>query len=273
MDYAFLTLAAVFPMLLVVLGLRPVSDRELTTFSVRYFLLDDLMSPTLSRAIARSRGMRLLGAALGFSLPAVLRALTDGSLNTGPALLWGATGYLGGALLAVLLPIAQPEPVRRAALVPRRAGDYLPRRALAAPAVAVATSVVAALAYTWTPQQHPESSGSRTLWGTVVFTVVAALVTWAGTQLVVRRRQPVPAPDLLAIDDALRAHGLHLVFDTAITLGGLAAALAAVQVGTATSVPGLRWVFICLGLAEGWFATVAWGGRRQRWRVRPKVPR
>ncbi len=273
MDYVFTSLAFGVPVLLVVLGLRPVTDRELTTFSVRYFLTDDLMSPTLARAIVRSRGLRLLGAAIGFSLPSLLRAVTHDSLNTGSALWWGLTGYLGGVLLAVLLPTAPAGELHAAALVPRRAGDYLPSRTLVGPAVMASLGLLAGLGYAWAPRR-PESAGSSGPMGAVVVSVVAALVTLVGARWVVRRRQPVPDPDALAVDDALRSHALHLVFGTGIAVGALAASAVTFQLAGATSVQTLRWTSVVVSLVEIGFAAFAWGGlRNDAWRVRPKVPR
>src|SRR5947208_5175697 len=94
-----IALFAAFPVVLAVLALRPVTDRERAFFCARYFLPAEVMSPTLSVAIARSRGLRLLGAALGFSLPVVVRTLTHDAVDVGSAVFWGVGGYLGGALL------------------------------------------------------------------------------------------------------------------------------------------------------------------------------
>ncbi|MGI8778047.1 MAG: hypothetical protein ACR2LJ_11870 [Acidimicrobiales bacterium] len=95
----------------------------------------------------------------------------------------GGGGYLGGALLAVLLPIALPgDHVHAAApLVPRRARDYLPRRTLAAPAVAVALSLVAVSTFVWAPRR-PEAVGDSAPWGAVVLTLAVALATVVGAR-------------------------------------------------------------------------------------------
>jgi len=273
MDEILNAAGALFPVFLMVLALRPVTGPELDAFAGRYFLGADMISPTLSRAIVRSRGLRLLGAAMGFSLPVLVRVLTHDSLNTGSAALWGVAGYLGGALLAVLLPIAQPgSQVHAAALVPRRARDYLPRRTLAAPAVAVVLGLVAVAIFAWAPRR-PEEVGGSAPWGAVILTVAAALATVVGARCVVRRRQPVPDPDVLAVDDALRSYALHLVFGAGIAVGALAASTTLFRAGTASGVPTLRWTLPLIGFAEFAFALFAWVGlRNEGWRVRPKVP-
>jgi hypothetical protein len=273
MDDILNAAGALFPVLLVVLAVRPVTGRELDVFAGRYFLGADMISPTLSKAIARSRGLRLLGAAMGFSLPVLVRTLTHDSLNTGPAGLWGVAGYLGGALLAVLLPIARPgHRVHAAALVPRRARDYLPRRTLAAPAVAVALSLLAVSIFVWAPRR-PEAVGDSAPWGALILTVAAALATVVGAHWVVRRRQPVPDADVLAVDDALRSYALHLVFGAGIAVGALAASTTLFRAGSASGVQMLRWTLPWFGLAEFAFALFAWAGlRNDAWRVRPKVP-
>lgn len=174
----------------------------------------------------------------------------------------------------MLLPTAPAgESPHAAALVPRRAGDYLPSRTLVGPAVMMTLSLLAASAYAWAPRR-PDSTGSSGPAGAVVVSVVAALVTLVGARWIVRRRQPVPDPDALAVDDALRSHALHLVFGTGIAVGAWAASGVTFQLAGATSVQTLRWTSIVVSLVEIGFAGFAWGGlRNDAWRVRPKVPR
>ena len=227
----------------------------------------------LARAIARSRGMRLLGAALGFPLPALVRALTHDSFDTGSALLWGTAGYLGGALAAALIPLTRAgEPVRTATLVPRRARDYLPLHTVGLPGVAVSLAVLAAAAYAVTPRRQSAPSSGADMVGSVALSAIAALVTVVGVRWVVRRPQPVPDHEVLAVDDALRSHGLHLVVGTTIVVGFLGAAAASFNLATVTSVGVLQWVSMAVGAAELVLAFVAWGLRTDTWKVRPKAP-
>ncbi|HEX3393674.1 MAG TPA: hypothetical protein VHS52_04025 [Acidimicrobiales bacterium] len=273
MTIALGTFFAMFPVVLAVVGLRPVTDRELVRFSVRYYLLDEAITPTLARAIARARGFRLLGAALGFSLPPLVRGLSGDSVDVGSALFWGAAGYLGGALVATLIPTTRANgDVRAATLVPRRTSDYLPRRTIVAPGVALCLTLVAAVAYQITPRWPYRPQGAGPVIGAVVLSVIASVVTSVGTRLVVRRRQPVPDTQTVAADDALRSHGLHLVVGTGIAVSALAAGLLTLQVAFVTSSPVLHWICVCAGLAEVGFAGFAWGHlRKDPWRVRSRV--
>ncbi len=269
----FNTFAAAAPVLLVVLALWPVTDRELGAFTARHSLPVHVTSPSLPRAVARSRGMRLLGAAVGLSLPLVVQAVTHDSFDTGSALLWGAAGYLGGALAAALVPLATAGDARRGAtLVPRRARAYLPLRTLALPGVTLAFSVLAALVYALAPRRPNASPDTATLVGWLGLSVLAASVALVGTRWVVRRRQPAPDAEILAVDDALRTHGLHLVVGTAVAVGAVAASAVTFEVARATSVELLRWTLPWVGLAEILLALHAWAGRDgDGWRLHPRV--
>lgn len=268
----FNSVAGAVPALLVILALRPVTDRELRAFRIRHSLPTQVTSAGPSTAVARSRGLRLLGAALGLSLPALVRAVTHDSFDTGSALLWGAAGYLTGALAAALMPVSTAKDgPRGATLVPRRAQSYLPLGTLVLPVVTLTLSLLAALVYVLAPRR-PDAPTSTTLLGWVALCLAAASVAFAATMWVVRRKQPAPDPGVLAVDDALRSHGLRLVLATAAAVSAVAASAATLEVARATSVQLLRWTLPWLSLAEFVLAVYAWAGRDgDGWRLRPRV--
>lgn len=272
MDIAtiFNSAAAALPVVLVVAALFPVTRLELAAFTGRHALPRHVTSPALPLAIARSRGMRLLGAALGLSLPTLVRAITHDSFDTGSALLWGAGGFLLGAFVAAMVPIARVgEPMRAATLVPRRARQYLPRRTLVLPGVTVVVSVLVAMVYALGPRR-PDAPPSGTIVGAVALSILATVVMVAGTRWIVRRPQPVPDDEVLAVDEAVRANGLQLVVGTANAIGAFAAAAAMLELSKATEVDLLERILPWIGLATILVALSAWDGegwRRRRTRV------
>ncbi len=269
----FNTLAGTFPVLLAILAFAPVTRLELAVFRSRQSLPARIAAPTLPRAIARSRGYRLLGLALGLAAPPLVRAASgESSIPPGSALLWGAGGYLVGAFLAAMGPVAAgDEPRRAATLVPRQARKYLSRRALVLPGVTVGLSLIVAVFYLVGPRR-PDGPSSGTLLGAVALSVLAGAVMMVGTRWVVRRPQPVPDDDALTVDDAVRAHGLHLLVGTANAIGAAGASAACFALGRATDVDAVARVMPWIGTAAILVALSAWDGevwRHRRARAAP----
>lgn len=265
------SLVAVLPLAMVPLALRPVSDREIVRFCGRYSLPRQTRIAALPRAIACSRGLRLLGAAVGFSLPVVARALTHDWLNVGGRFLWGVAGYLVGALVAAILPVARPgDAARSAALVPRRVRDYIGPVNRALPGFTLALCLVGAAAFLLAPRR-PSADASAMI-GTVVLGALASLVTIVAAQWVVRRPQSVADQDLVAVDDAMRAHGMHLIYGTGNAVAALAASGASFLLGDGSDVQLLRWVSPWLGAVGLGLAMSMWWMRTDGWKVPPKVP-
>jgi hypothetical protein len=174
------------------------------------------------------------------------------------------TGYLSAAALAELTRRARDrQPVRAAALVPRRLVDYLPGWMLwTARGVALAVLALAPFAHR-SPPDDPSGPGHGFVAG-VAAIAIAALVELA-LRSMVGRRQPVATPAELAVDDAMRSTSIHrtagaglaaLLFLLGEQVGGLAGAWPVLS-----SVVGLS----CYGLAVG-----AWKDLTVplRWRIR-----
>jgi hypothetical protein len=101
----------------------------------------------------------------------------------------------------------------------------------------------------------------------------ATFVTVVGVRLIVAASQPAATADLLAIDDALRAHALHVVAGTGNTVGFVAASAALLQAGQASGHGIARSVLMALGFAALTLgAGASFGFRKASWRVRSKMP-
>jgi hypothetical protein len=255
---------AVFPVVLAVLALRPVSARELTRFTKRYGLeLEPETSAAVAGSVRRGRAGRLVGAALGLSLFPVLSAFGVGIPSQ--SVIYGLIGYLLGAFVTSLVPTSLGVEIRRASLVPRRPGDYIPRLALITPTLAVVISTVAVIVFVIEPRRTVVN-----FYGTpagLAAAAIAAVATFIAIRIVVARPQPVTTPGLVAVDDALRAQAIH-------TLAGSGIAVALFGTGSCLwemggyAAPG--WLHVT-GIVAGACALVgalyAWGFRSAPWRV------
>jgi hypothetical protein len=183
---------------------------------------------------------------------------------------------MAGSVFAALTGrVRQRGLARTAMLVPRRPADYLPRLALILPAVTVVASTVAVLAFVINPKGHGPSGldPSGQLRASLVLCIGAAVVTVVGVRLIVAASQPAAAADLLAIDDALRAHALHVVAGTGNTVGFVAASAALLQAGQASGHGIARSVLMALGYAALTLgAGASFGFRKASWGVRSKMP-
>jgi hypothetical protein len=258
------TLWDAIPILLAVMAIRPVSASELMRYSRRFGLEVNLDThASIVRSIRRSRTSRLAGAAIGWSAHAVLYVFGVGIPNEG--VVYAVLGYLLGAFVAALIPGSPRSAVRRASLVPRRPSDYLPRKALLAPGVAVAISAAADLAYYVGPRRaFPNPSGSA---GGLVLSVVAAAATLVAIRIVVSRSQPAISPELIAVDDAMRTQAVHTLAGTGIAIAFIGTAACLLEMGNSSSVEWLRYLGVIGGICALVMVPAAWGFRRSEWHV------
>lgn len=215
--------------------------------------------------------LRVVGGTAGLLLGPLFDAATGLRTNDrGGFIIWVILGWVAGTCWAERAMARPGERRGAASLAPRRLADYLPRALRVGPAVAaglvVALAIVAALAPAASPPRPPGRSDA-VLVVTAVGAVALALMAALGARAVVGRRQPVARPDVVAVDDAVRATVLHHL------AGGVTSALLLVALGVLNELLGARsesnsvegWA--ALALFFGAFVVWRWSVHRA-WRVR-----
>jgi hypothetical protein len=259
------SLWAVVPFVIALLAIRPISNRELSTFAVRYGLaINSETLPAITRSVQRNRTGRLAGAALGLSVYPVLSAV--GVSIPDASVAYGFVGYLLGAFVtAVVSDSPNPHQKRRASLVPRRPSDYLPRGALVMPAVAIVASALAVIIYVLEPRRTAISFG-----GSVdgIFAAVAAgVATLVAIRVVVARPQPLTTPALAAVDDAKRTQALHTLAGAGIAVALVGTSACLFQMGGYAAPGWLHAAGAIFGVCALAGAVSAWIFRGRAWRV------
>jgi len=256
---------AVFPVVLALLAVRPVSSRELRTFSARYGVeLTSETKPAMNRYIRRGRTTRLAGAALGLSLHSVLYAVGLSIPNDDA--FYGFVGYLLGVFVIALLPESEGNEPRRASLVPRRLSDYLPRAALISLPTAVGVSALATVVYEIEPRRVlPGFTGSN---AGLVLAAIAAAGTLMSIRFVVARSQPITTRGLDAVDDAMRAQAVHTLAGTGIAIALLGTSSCLFEMGGYASPTWLHVTGGVAGLCAILGALLAWIFTGAEWQVR-----
>lgn len=227
--------------------------------------------PMVEYYLSTARKLRAVGVAAGLFLPLLTAAAfgLGGDLG-GP--LWLPVGYLVGATYAELA-LSRPLAAERAAsLTPRRVTDYLPRRLLVAQrAIPLACLVSAGSALAIGVRRNVSGGWNgpspTALVTAAVGAVLVALALDVVERYLVRRPQPVVAPDLLAADDAIRAQSLHSVCASGVSLLLVVLSFSATALAT-SEVAVLRWtmwVVAVLCLLAAVFSCLYYGHRA--WRV------
>jgi hypothetical protein len=232
----------------------------------------------VERYLRRTKRLRTIGALGGLLFSIVFTAATQGRESNsigGNGLLMAAAGYVLGALVAEAL-LSHPERTlaRAASLEPRALAQYLPGYAIWAqrviPVLAMGLlPVYAAL------EQQPSSLAS----GLAQFAAVAAGLVAVGLALegiermIVRRAQPVVAPDLLLADEAIRASSIHAMAGAGNALLLLGLAYLVSTLVTATSHSPLNWTFGILSFVALGLALSSWIdlGHPKSWRIRRRT--
>lgn len=261
--------AAVPPAIAVVLlglGLRPVSARHLARFGERFGVgLDDQDRAFVAARLRRSRAMRSSAAAAGIlvgGLPAYMN-LIDASRSSDFAIApVGSAWLLGAAVAAVaaeVLVVQRPARKGEAALVERRPEHYVsprwPRIATALSAAAIAAFIVGVVGgYDGLLEA---STG-----------VVGAVIALAAVTFGLRRVSDRPRLDttghLRQLDDALRSYGAHHVVGAAVALSTMSLGLASQPVFNDVA-PVLNLVLALVGgISLGVWHSLA---RNEPWRV------
>ncbi|MHB8613721.1 MAG: hypothetical protein ACYDAL_15065 [Candidatus Dormibacteraceae bacterium] len=240
----------------VTLGQGP-TKKSLDKWSARYGLtLTDTNLFLVVRYLRRTRGLRIVGAGLGWLASPVFVALTGQGIPLfGVSVLVAIVGYILGAVIAETAfarPFGAPSEVRLASLAPRVLLDYVPSVSIWSLRVLATITIGLALLFAGMPR-HPEGPGDPSLAlviGVAVLLTGFALAVERILQRIVERPQPASDVDLVAADDAIRASSIHSVSGAGIgmLLVGIGAELFWMQF--TTSVEPLRQLL-------GWPATVA----------------
>ena len=202
--------------------------------------------------IARTRGLRTLGAVAGFATPIVYSQIADRSL---PApfdfsLLDAAAGYLIGAVLAELTVRRPKSDAPAASLTPRALKDYLPPVLTTALRVSALIALgLAAVLYLLPEDQVKHPPDLPPAIPLIVSVVVIVAGVEALQRFIVRRPQPVVHPDLLRADDAIRSASLHALAGAGLALEFMLLSGFVFAIGLMVDVQIMRWTLPWLSIA------------------------
>jgi len=186
--------------------------------------------PLVIGYLRNARVLRTWGAVAGALLPSLIELAWSGRLQVlgfgadgeSAPLSFGTilVGYLIGALgaeLSLVRPVARGR--RMASLERRELGHYLPRRVILAQRAATAAGALGALAIGLVPYAGSVSAPSP---AQCAIGALAVIVFGTGLEAIerwlVRRPQPFTNPQLVAADDAIRAHSIHALAGAALGL-------------------------------------------------------
>jgi hypothetical protein len=260
-----------------ILLVRIPGRRSLERWAARYGLtLTDANGSLAVRYLRRTRGLRVIGAGLGWLVsPVVVALIGQGIPLFGVSVMVAIAGYVLGAVIAEMTfarPFGTRSEVRTASLDPRVLLDYVPSISIWSLRVLAAIAIGLALIFAAIPK-HPQSPGDPSLALVAAVALILAVFALALERTldgIVYRPQPTTDADVVSADDAIRASSIH-------SLSGAGIGLLLVGIGTelfwlqfTTSVDPLR------GLL-GWPATLAillslvsslGFGHPRTWRVR-----
>lgn len=261
----FISLWGALPVVLAILALRPVSQRERNRFINRYGVDPTAEAePALKKYVRRGRCGRLIGAAIGLSLHPILYAL--GLSIPNESAIYGVFGYLLGAFVTALVPRSRATGSRSASLFPRRLSDYLPRSVLFAPTAAVGISALAVAVCLLEPRRAlPPNTGST--FGLLGVSATAAVATFVAIRIVVARPQPIVNSGLLAVDDAVRTQTLHTLGAAGMAIAFLGAAACLLEMGGNAAPRWLQLTGDYSGLIMLFGSLCAWMFIGSAWRV------
>ncbi len=240
------------PLVALALARRPVTDRWLARLTARTGVaVDDRTRPVA--ATATGRRWRAVGGSLGWlaavGIVPLIERLGDAAVPRSTLVLAAlASGWLLGNLLAELAQWRRPSGPTAASLRLRRVHDYAPTwpRRVSQGAVLLTLAVLpigvlvvsADVVDEWIPIAVT-AAGVATASG-----IVASI----GLRAVVDRPQDASGgPELVRVDDALRAVAAHRITGTALALTTWCAVLSGTQV-VFELVPGLVTPFVVAGL-------------------------
>lgn len=252
-DWVFLMVLWVGTVAIVVIGVRPITQRQLVRWSVRYnVLVDQTNDRWVSAQLRRARALRWTAFAVGLNvgmLPMYMNVIDAERAASFSNEFTGQAPFLAAAVGAVIAEVSlvrRPTGQRSALIVTRRWFDYIQRFWILAVVGALPVSLLAALYATTRAVSY-----SPWVWVAPV-TVVFALVTiTAGVHVVVNRPSVATDESERRLDDALRADGAHHVVGASVAVAGMATCSAlTVALGRWGIIPAL-FTYVVLGQ---WYA-------------------
>ena len=262
-GWLFLLTLWVVTIAIVVAGVRPLSDRQLVQWSLRFnVLLDESSKGGVSARLRRGRSIRWVSFAVGINigmLPMYMNVIdVERAAEYSNQLTAQAPFAIAaiGAVLAELTMVSPSNGVRSADLVARRWPDYVERFWLV---VIVWTLPIALIAAWFAASQEPST---RWVWAGPVRERVGVLAATVGVRIVVNRPARDAGTDGRRIDDALRADGAHHVVGAAVAVSGIAAC------SSVSNALGSTW-WALIPMLLSWVAVGNWYGIActTRWNV------
>jgi hypothetical protein len=220
----FLAVLWIGTAVVVVMGVRPLSDHRLVQWSLRFNVLVDASTKGwLSSRLRHGRSVRWVSFAVGINvgmLPMYMNVIDvkraaefSNQLTTQAPFAIAAVG----AVLAELTIARRPRGLRSAGLVTRHWADYVERLWLVVIACTLPISLIAA----WVAGVRDVGWGW--LWVGPAASAFGVLAATVGVRVVVNRPAIDTDTNMRRIDDALRADGAHHVVGAAVAVAGIAA--------------------------------------------------
>jgi hypothetical protein len=223
-EWTFLIVLWVATAVVVVVGVRPLSDHQLVQWSLRFnVLVHESTRDWLSSRLRRARAVRWVSFAVGINigmLPMYMNVIdVERAAEYSNQLTAQAPFAIAafGAVLAELTIASRPSGLRSAGLVTRHWSDYVERLWLVVIACTLPISLIAA----WIAAG--QDVGSHWLWVGPAASAFGVLAATLGVRIVVNRPAIDPDTNTRRIDDALRADGAHHVVGAAVAVAGIAA--------------------------------------------------
>ena len=181
--------------------------------------LSSTSGPIAQRYVGLSGTLRVVGSISGWVIGFAFDRAFGLSTSTGNGFwIWLILGWIAGGVWAhrtITCELASAGPAPVASLTPRSARDYVPPAVRWGPVLAAALTVaLAALGLTLGKPTDPNGfavASTTTLLALALGAVVLAAAATSATRWVVDRSQAADDPDLLHVDDAMRASTAHLL--------------------------------------------------------------
>lgn len=262
---AVLAIWVVVALAVVIWARRPVSEHELKLWATAYGLtLTAANWPVAVAYLERVKRGRRLGFAVGCGALAPLATL----IGDGPVFVFLLLPYSVSIVLAEAVQ-RRPPVTGTADLEPRTLDRYLPVRLVWIPRVVLVVVLAIGIGSLWVddPTRPAWTMSRPTVVGYLLAGVVLHGIGEILERSVVRRRQPAGSPDLLAADDAMRAHAAHAVAGALISIHScllLVAAARPAQAGVLNPAFDVVMLVVPLvGMGVGvWYQGRAWRVRR-----------